>query len=186
MNILAFDQATSVGWCHLDGGQLIDYGVQSFKYYTKESEKRELKEIYCYDESVDLYLWAEKTKKIKEFVFSKYDEIKPDIIVFETVQDNNNHDIHTKLAGLLNVLTAECCSRGILFLVIPISSWKSNSGVKLKKLNLNGKYIATTRDEQKESAIDLVNKKFKINVKTDVADAICIALATERIKGKNK
>lgn len=183
MKILAFDQATNCGYCVMDNGKLIDYGSVNFEEKTSKKTRDELKCQMHYDESVDLFLWAKKTSRIKKFIIQKYSDVNPDWVVFETVQDNHNHDVHTKLAGLLNLLIEEFICRGCNLMVYPISAWKSQAGIDLKKTNEDGKKVNTKREEHKAQAISLVKEKFGIEVDTDVADAICIAMAVNGIKG---
>lgn len=185
MKILAFDQATKTGWCLLEDGKLIDCGIidmsgssiKKQKDIIKESLKRDL----FFDEGVDLYSWADKACNIRNSIINKYNQEKPDVVVFETVQDNNNHDVHTKLAGLLNLLMTTCIDNKIKFLVFPIISWKKEVGIKFSKKNELGKTVKTVREEHKQNAIDIVYDRFGVNVESDVADAICIALATDII-----
>ena len=181
MKILAFDQATSTGWCVLEDGKLVDYGIIDMSRSVSKKQKELLKNDLFFDESVDLYSWANKICSIRDAIINKYQQEDADIIVFETVQDNNNHDVHTKLAGLLNLLMTTCIDNKIKFMVFPISSWKKEVGIKLSKKNEFGKTVKTVREEHKQNAIEIVYEKFGINVESDVADAICIALATDII-----
>lgn len=91
-----------------------------------------------------------------------------DYIVLERPAFGMNNGVRSvqDLAGLYYVILCKLSRLGYLVIPVMPSGWKSKVGVKGKN-----------RKEQKQSAVDLVERLFKYRVSTnDESDAICIAL----------
>lgn len=161
MYILALDQSTtSTGYSLWHNNELIKYGV--FKPNKKESLS--IKRI------VEIKKWLKKA--IGE-VASTEEEF---VVVFENIQfqlavngtkftSNNPVNVFTFeiLAKLLGVLEEYCLENNINYKIIEPSTWKSTIGIRSKY-----------RSEQKKETIAYVKDVFGIEVKEDIADAICI------------
>jgi Holliday junction resolvasome RuvABC endonuclease subunit len=89
-------------------------------------------------------------------------EWKPDYIVMEDIQYQNNYQTYKKLAMLLGVLTVAAKSAGLDYRIIAPVQWRSH-------YQISGK-----RDDIKAKAVKLVNTMYNINVIDDVAEAILI------------
>lgn len=87
---------------------------------------------------------------------------KPDYIVMEDIQYQNNYQTYKKLAMLLGVLTVAAKFAKIDYRIIAPVQWRSH-------YQITGK-----RDEIKLKAVKLVNTMYNINVIDDVAEAILI------------
>jgi len=100
---------------------------------------------------------------------------KPDYIVFENVQFQNNYGTFQQLSQLQGVLMAYLFEINIGFTIIEPSAWKSCCGIKGRK-----------RVEQKKNTQIYVREKYGYDVSEDEADAI--GIGTWAIKNiiKNK
>jgi Holliday junction resolvasome RuvABC endonuclease subunit len=87
---------------------------------------------------------------------------KPDFIVMEDIQYQNNYQTYKKLAMLLGVLTVAAKSAKLDYRIIAPVQWRSH-------YQISGK-----RDDIKAKAVKLVNTMYNIDVIDDVAEAILI------------
>jgi Holliday junction resolvasome RuvABC endonuclease subunit len=87
---------------------------------------------------------------------------KPDFIVMEDIQYQNNYQTYKKLAMLLGVLTVAAKSAKLDYRIIAPVQWRSH-------YQISGK-----RDDIKTKAVKLVNTMYNIDVIDDVAEAILI------------
>lgn len=87
---------------------------------------------------------------------------KPDFIVFEDIQYQNNYQTYKKLAMLLGILVVAAKSNDIPFQIVPPAEWRSHY------------QIIGKREDVKLKAVNLVEKMYSINVINDVAEAILI------------
>lgn len=174
MKILTFDQALTTGWCLMHDGILLRYGCVSMEP-KKRPAKIKVKNSVIFD--LDAVDFMRRIHPLRKFVRELIEETSPDLVVFESVQDNHNHDVHTKLSILLSMLCFVCEDKRQKYFIYNIPSWKSKAGIKLKKDGPGGKKINTVRDEQKDDAIEIVKRTFGFCVKSDEADAICMAYA---------
>jgi Holliday junction resolvasome RuvABC endonuclease subunit len=87
---------------------------------------------------------------------------KPDFIVMEDIQYQNNYQTYKKLAMLLGVLTVAAKSAKLDYRIIAPVQWRSH-------YQISGK-----REDIKAKAVKLVNTMYNIDVIDDVAEAILI------------
>jgi Holliday junction resolvasome RuvABC endonuclease subunit len=87
---------------------------------------------------------------------------KPDYIVMEDIQYQNNYQTYKKLAMLLGVLTVAAKRAKLDYRIIPPVQWRSH-------YQITGK-----RDDVKQKAVQLVKTMYNIDVIDDVAEAILI------------
>jgi Holliday junction resolvasome RuvABC endonuclease subunit len=172
MKVLAFDQATETGWAVVEDGKLIDYGRITFKgtKYTGDNKR------YNYD----IMHWSRRCAQIKNFILNKIEEIRPDLVVIEGIQNNNNHDTHTKLAALLGVISAACYEKEINYVVYRIPNWKKDAGIPTHQEDASGKKRKVNRAFEKAYAQRLSNELFGVQVTQDEADAIMMAYAADK------
>lgn len=139
--ILALDNATEkMGISIYDNGKLVYYQLLTF---SGNFDSR-IAKIFEVVTNVMIMNW------------------KPDYIVMEDIQYQNNYQTYKKLAMLLGVLTVAAKTAKIDYRVIAPVQWRSH-------YQITGK-----RDEIKAKAVKLVNTMYNINVIDDVAEAILI------------
>lgn len=142
--ILALDQATKVsGYSVFNNKNLDTYGLLK----VNEKEKNPI----------------ERMKEMNDKIIALIDGVKPDYIVFENVQFQNNYGTFQQLSQLQGVIMAFLFCKNIGFTVIEPSAWKSFCGIKGRK-----------RIEQKANTQKFVKEKYKLDVSEDEADAIGI------------
>ena len=103
------------------------------------------------------------------------DKYKPDFIVFEDIQFQQNYGTFKQLGQLQGILMAYLFKLDVGFQIIEPSAWKSSCGIKGRK-----------REEQKKNTQAFVKMMYKVNVSEDEADAIGIgfwAINNIKIKG---
>lgn len=141
MKILAIDQATHIsGFSVWENDLLMDYGHF-------EAKKKD-----TIDRMIEVSDWAEGLIK-------KY---KPDSVVIEAVQYQQNQKVYSTLSQLQGVLFYLFHKVGINFNIVEPSVWKSHSGIKLR----------SKRKEQKQQSIDIVTVAYGVVPTDDEADAI--------------
>lgn len=144
IKILSFDQSTKITGYSL-------YNNSNLTHYgTFQSNPSEKNPIERMKQQYDLI-----NKYIKT--------INPDFVIFEDTQFQNNFSTFQQLSQMQGVLLSILFERNIGFLIIQPTAWKSFCGVKGRK-----------RQQQKESAIQIVKNKFNLSVSEDEADAILI------------
>jgi Holliday junction resolvasome RuvABC endonuclease subunit len=138
------DQATKIsGYSVFEKKKLITYGIL-------EAEDKEKNPI-------------ERMKQMQDKMIELIDEIKPDFIVFEDIQFQQNYGTFKQLAQLQGILMAYLFKLNIGFQIIEPSAWKSFCSIKGKK-----------REEQKKNTQAFVKTIYKKDVSEDEADAIGI------------
>ena len=159
IKILAYDQASGcTGVAVFIDEKLIKYDVIDLKRIKNDKDKR----------------FKTMAVKIYEYIINE----KPDIVVFEDVSLQTNVSTLLLLAQIQGVIMQSCIVNGIPYKIYKPTSWR-------KILNFaQGRNIV--RKQLKQQAVDLVKDKYNINVKDDIADAICIgnAYIKEYLEGK--
>lgn len=149
MRIVVFDQATiKTGYAIFDNSDLTRWGLIN------------LTDI-CDTEHRLKYM----LKEIANIVV----KTKPDIIVFEDINQRNNIKTLITLARLQGEIMAECYTNNIDFAIYPPSTWRRLIGIQ------QGSHIK--RESLKLQAIAFVERSYGITVGDDVAESICIGLA---------
>lgn len=117
----------------------------------------------------------EKILNIKMFIDKIINNYNIKLVVIEDIQSQSNINTFKLLSWLQGVLKNYLYENGVPYLIISPATWRKELGIKGRK-----------RDEQKISAINYVKSKYRIDVSSDVADAICIGLATiEKMKAND-
>lgn len=141
--LIAFDQATQkFGLSIFDDGELVYYKLFTF---SGSAVNRMVKIRKIIDEIV-----------IKQW--------KPDYIVFEDIQGQQNGYITFKtLAMLLGVVSEVCQANDVPYECVSPNVWRKYAGT-----------CGKTREEEKILSIAVVKNKYNIKVTDDVAEAILI------------
>lgn len=144
MKLLALDQSTRLtGWCLMQNKKYDSSGVLSVSELDNTIERMKL-------------MYDEITKLIKR--------VKPDIILIEDTQYQQNASAFRTLAQLQGIIMAYLFETEIPFYIIPSTGWKSYCKIKGRK-----------RVEQKKNTQLFVKNTYKKDVSEDEADAIGIA-----------
>lgn len=156
IKILCFDQATRItGYSIFENNKLITYGTLKSNLNEKN--------------------YIERLKKMSDNIINLIENIKPDYVVIEDVQYQNNQLTYKQLSQLQGVIMAYLFKINIGFTIIEPSAWKAFCNIKGKK-----------REEQKANTIKFVKAKFGVDVSEDEADAISIGVwSINYIKGRN-
>jgi len=142
MKLIGIDQSTkSTGVSVWLNGELIDYKTIA----SEKNEKNPIERMkYMYDE-IKALLGIEK----------------PDYVLIENVQFQNNFRVYSQLSQLQGVLFSLFFEREVNFNLIEPTAWRKVMGVTGRK-----------RAEQKASVIQRVKEMFGIDVDEDAAEAI--------------
>lgn len=102
-----------------------------------------------------------KISHIKQWLLKLIVYYKPQLIISEDIQYQNNQRTYKVLAELLGVVCNTLYEGKIDYNVVPPVTWKAYCGIKGKN-----------RKDQKEETIQMVRDKFGIIAGEDEADAI--------------
>ena len=105
----------------------------------------------------------ERMKEMNDKIIALINNVKPDYIVLEQVQFQNNYGTFQQLSQLQGVIMAYLFKINIGFNLIEPTAWKSCCGIKGRK-----------RIEQKANTQKFVKERYKVDVSEDEADAIGI------------
>jgi len=147
--LLALDQSTKItGYAIFDNDILIKYGIVEIK--GKEASSRII--------------------KVRKWIKLMIDTWKPDLVVLEDIQLQNEEQEGTKnvltykiLAELLGVLEVFFTEYNIKYVLANISKWRNSE-------NITGK----RREDKKRCAQERIKKCYNIDTTDDEADAILI------------
>lgn len=140
--VVSIDQATNVsGISVFDDGELVYVGQRIFN--------GELGQRYA---SFSSFLSKE--------VIGQW---KPDELIFEDIQYQNNVITFKVLAGLLGICTLLAELGKVKYTIIPNKVWQSRFDIR-----------GTTRVQQKRATMDKVKEHFNLNVNDDIADSIML------------
>lgn len=149
IKILCLDQSTKLSGYSLwnfNKKSLLRYGCVKSDTNEKNPLER-MKNMYC---------------EIKKLI----DIYKPDYVVLENTQFQQNFSTYAQLSQLQGVLFTILFERDINFCLVQPTKWKSYCGVKGKK-----------RAEQKANTIQIIQQKYNLSKLTeDEADAIGMGL----------
>jgi Holliday junction resolvasome RuvABC endonuclease subunit len=112
VKILAFDQATKMGYSVFQNGNLVSYGYRDFSKF-KLSDKKYNEIKLQVGELIDLY--------------------KPDIVAIEDCQLQRNPKVFKSLAILQGVLRDYFYENDVKYEVVPVKTWRSTCGIKSGK-----------------------------------------------------
>ena len=142
MKIIAFDQASrTTGYSVFENGALIAHGKFTF-------------------EQTD---FADRLTHIRNKVQSLITEYKPDKVLLEDIQLQENVETFKKLSEVYGVLEELINEMGLPQAAIPSTVWKSTLGIK-----------GRTRPDQKRNAALWVQQTYNLKPTQDECDAICI------------
>lgn len=155
MKVLGLDlSTTSTGYCVYDN-EKINYGyIQCPKnkilaYGVIKPPKKQ--------DAIDRIIYIEK--EIKEIIIAK----EVEYVCIEELSSMRGASTAKVLATLQGHIEVELRKKDMLVIKCRPSEWRK------------GKVKGRTRQELKSSAIEYVNKKYKLKVNDDEADAICVA-----------
>jgi crossover junction endodeoxyribonuclease RuvC len=141
---LCLDQATKIsGFSLFENKKLITYGI-----------------LEVYDKNP-----IERMKLMNDEIIVIVERYKPDFIVFENVQFQNNYGTFQQLSQLQGIIMAYLFKTNIGFQMVEPSAWRSFSGIKGRK-----------REEQKKNTQEFVKRKYNIECTEDEADAVGIGI----------
>jgi crossover junction endodeoxyribonuclease RuvC len=144
IKILALDQSTRLtGWCLMINKKYNSSGVLSVINTDDTIERMKL----MYDEIVKLI-----------------NRVKPDVILIEDTQFQNNYSSFRTLSQLQGIIMAYLFENDLPFYIIPATAWKSCCQIKGK-----------ARNEQKKNTQKYVKNTYGLDVSEDEADSIGIA-----------
>jgi Holliday junction resolvasome RuvABC endonuclease subunit len=142
--VLSLDQSTRItGWCLMSNGIYNSSGIIEVK---------------------DLDDTIERISLMNTDIIKLIDGVKPDIVLFEDTQYQQNASAFRTLSQLQGVIMAYLFKLGLPFYIIPSTAWKSYCGIKGKR-----------RIEQKKNTQIFVKEKYGLGVSEDESDAIGIA-----------
>jgi len=98
---------------------------------------------------------------IKHWLMKLITYYKPDLVISEDIQYQNNQRTYKVLAELLGVICNSFFETKLRYQVVPPVTWKSYCGIKSK-----------ARKDQKQETVAMVMDKFGIRASEDEADAI--------------
>lgn len=108
----------------------------------------------------------ERMKCMYEEIKNIVDTLKPDYVVMENTQFQQNFQTYAQLSQLQGVLFTLLFEKNIDFCLVQPTKWKAYCGVKGKK-----------RAEQKANTIQIIKEKYNLSQLTeDEADAIGMGL----------
>ena len=154
MRILAFDQASNVsGFCLLERDTIIESGLID-KHKIKNSDVR--------------------IAEMSVAICQKIDELKPDLVIIEGIQNQSSTATVILLARLQGMILGHCYTHKIKIEMLGPSKWRSQLGFHQGK--------GVKRDSLKEQAADYIEDEFGLEyIEIDQAEAICIAVAANKM-----
>ena len=156
MRILTLDQALqTTAWACFDGKKLVNYG----EFTIKKNLPIEAR----------LY---QIQQNLMGVINENYDGSQPDMIVFEGVQQQTNIETFHKLSMVQAAVYLLAYNLDIKTKVLSPSEWRAINSENSKLFKYGRK-----REEQKQVAIQKVKEWYKIDVDSDIADAINIGHA---------
>lgn len=110
-----------------------------------------------------------RVENTKMFLRAIVDLYKVDRVILEDIQQQSNPKVYKLLAELLGVLTNYLYENKIPYTTVRPSEWR-------KILKVTGR----KRQEQKDSAKELVRSLYNKDTTEDESDAICLGLAVHK------
>lgn len=156
MRILAFDPASSCGWCVLDDGAYVDGGTEVFSYPTAKQEREGVPRGRKWD---DARRWISET----------ITHTHPDAVFCEDVLRHTG-TLAAHAYGYLRLsIEADCCRSKVPFYSVGVGVWKKTIGV--------------SGNADKQIVLDEVQRRFAgVEFLThDHSDATGIALAGHQL-----
>lgn len=143
MRLLALDQSTKhTGYAIYDGDKLTKYGV-----------------INAAEDALPFARMKEMREKIAALIA----ETRPEFVVFEQVQYQQNQKVYSQLSQMQGVVMGVLFDAETPFYIVEPMKWKSYAKVHGKK-----------RAEQKAYTMSLAKEKYGVIATEDEADAIFI------------
>lgn len=154
MKILSFDQSTRVsGYCYFENGQYVCSGVVDMSKSKLDTQERSFE--------MAKVLWE---------IINKY---KPDCLVIEDTQQQNNVKTVITLARLQGMIIGYAEAHGVKVHILLPSQWRAalnyTQGPKVK------------RQELKQQSIDYVKENFGKELPEDEAEAVAEGVAAHKI-----
>lgn len=154
MRVVSMDQSTRMsGFCCFDDGRYVESGVVDMSKSKLETDKRSFEMAKA--------LWK---------VLKKY---KPDYLVLEDTQQQNNVKTVITLARLQGMIIGYAEAHGVEVHILLPSQWRAALGYS------QGPNVK--RAELKQQSIDYVKEHFGFNKTEDECEAIAEGVAAHRI-----
>lgn len=153
MKIIAWDQATKISaYSVFDDDTLTDYGLIDL-HKEKDTEER--------------------VKHMGQQICAKIDEIKPNMVIIEDVQDQGSPQTMKLLARIQGIAIGYAYANGMSIHILAPSSWRKvlgyQQGPKVK------------REELKAQSVNRVKESYKLELSEDICEAICIGDAARKV-----
>ena len=121
---------------------------------------------------------SEKFKQMCVGIITKLNEEHPNIVVIERMHTLRNADTFRKLCKIMGIVQGWCIFNDCEYIEMSPTEWRKEVASKDEK-------VPKKRDELKQWSVNKIKEKYNIEVKDDVADAICIGEAyINRFKGE--
>lgn len=148
MRVLSFDQSTLItGWATFDDNVYSKHGMIDL-HKVKNTDIR----------------FQQMCQSIREAI----DANTPDVVVIEDVMLMRSPNTMKILARLQGIIIGFCIDKDIPYEIYLPTEWRKTLGFKQGRVS---------REQLKQQAIELVGNTYKLEVNSDEADAICIAMA---------
>ena len=149
--MLSLDQAAvTTGWALFENNKLINKGSFTIKKTLP----------------IEVRLWQIQ-QSLLDVIYKNLNDLNPDIIVFEGIQQQSNVETFRKLAMVQAAILLLCYDLGIKYVIYSPSEWRA----------INGGGYGRKREEQKNAAIVKAKEWYQVDVDSDIADAINIGHA---------
>lgn len=156
MIVLAFDQSTRItGWSLFKDGRYTDSGIINLAKITDTEDR---------------------SKQMGLKMCEKIDNVKPDVVIIENIQNQSNVSTVILLARLQGVVLGYCAAHNIRVEILAPSRWRAGlnytQGPKVK------------REQLKQQSRDFVKNVLGLSIDSeDENEAIAINEAAHRIYG---
>jgi crossover junction endodeoxyribonuclease RuvC len=155
LRVLALDQSSKItGWCLMNDNEYNSSGIMKV------------------NEDLDT---VERLLLMNKEIINLIDRVKPNIVLIEDTQYQQNASAFRTLSQLQGVIMAYLFKLNLPFYIIPATAWKSYCGIKGKK-----------RVEQKKNTQIFVKEKYGLDVSEDESDAIGICTYSKKLLKTSK
>ena len=152
MRILAFDQSSNLsGFCLYDEKILNSGVIDKHKISNGDARVLEMASEIC----------------------KKIDELKPSLVAIEDIQNQSSIKTVIMLARLQGAILSYCHAHKINAEILSPSKWRSKLSFQIGK--------GIKREELKKQAVDYIAEKFGLDIDEDQSEAICIAVAADKM-----
>lgn len=184
MKILALDLSTKPGWAIIKSGKCLAYGNAHFPILNFN--------VNNYPERAKEYPYniIETSQQVADYIFNIYQaESDIDVVVIENTVRGKNRNTQRSLEWVHYAVLSYFVDASELIHYVDPTQWRKALEMKLTPADKeNNKLVKNKlgrgKITSKHLSVRFVNSEFDLNLKmkdNDIADAICIGLAYERI-----